>query len=168
MLRRLLVPLSALVVFCVLAGLHGIVWAQDAASAAEPNAVTRVTGIAFEILTVVATCFAIWAANRIIKAIENKTSVDVPERQEAQLRAWIREGAHYAAEQGYKRLKTKTGKLTGPELLEQGADYVLDTARANGWISLSKDYVKKRLEGYLGEKRANGGVPKPERMLEGQ
>lgn len=165
--RLLLVPLAGLLVFLVLAALRSVAWAQGAeGAAADPNVLTRVTELAFQILAVVATVFAMWAANKLIKLFEDKTKMDIPERQEALLQSVLDEGIHYASEQGYKLLKDKTGRLTGPQLLETAGDYVLDEAYKRGLPELGSDYVRRRLEARLGIKRANGGVPRPEKMLE--
>lgn len=159
MIRKLAPLVFGLLTLVLMLGLSATVYADSASAPAEPNALTRVTSFAFEVLTPIVTLFAMWAAHRAIKYLEHKLGVDVPARIEAQIDAWVDEGIHYAAEKSYQKVKGKTKKLSGPEKLEEAAAFVLAFAQARGWDDWTADKIKSKVEARLGIKRANGGAP---------
>jgi hypothetical protein len=157
--------LSIFVGIAVFLALHDTALAQtigDAADAAGENALTKVTGLVFEILIVVLPLFASWLAHRLIKVFESKTKIDVPEMIEGKIDKWIEQGIHLAAEKGYKTAKVKAAKLTGPEKLEIAAAFAWNMAQSQGYIDWTKDKIESKVEAALGVHRANGGVPKLE------
>lgn len=156
-MRKLLPVLAGLLTLLV----YATAWAQDTATA-EPNAVTRITELIFEILMVVLPLVATWLVHRGIKVFETKTKVDVPDAIEIKIDEWVERGIHLAAEKSYQKVKEKTAKLSGPEKLEVAADFVFDMAQSRGWIDWSKDKIKAKVEAAIGQRRAGDAVPKLE------
>jgi len=144
---------------CILTA--SVVWAQgdSAAPAADPNIATRISELAFQVLTPIITAFAMWATHRLIAVFEKKTKIDIPAAQEEMIDKWIEQAIHYATEQSYKKVAGKAAKLTGPEKLEQAVGFVLAFAQAQGWVQWTKDKLANKIEARLGVHRANGGVP---------
>lgn len=149
---------AAVAVFVLIFLLSSAVYAQSTA----PSALSRVTDIAFEILTPVLALFAMWAAHRLIGVFEKKTGIDVPARQEELIDKWIRQGVHRAEEWSHKKVKEKTDALTGPEKLEISATFVLDLIEAQGWPGWTSDRIKDRVEAMLGAERAVGMLKTPD------
>jgi hypothetical protein len=150
--------------------LCGVAWAQDAApdiiAAAPavpadggPNALTQLTNLVFQILTVVLPILVTWFVHRGIAVFEKKTKINVPDAIENKIDAWVENGIHLAAEKSYKKVAEKTAKLTGSEKLETAADFVFAMAQSRGWLNWSKDAIKAKVEAAIGVHRANGGVP---------
>jgi len=125
----------------------------------DTTALTQVTTAALEVLVPVVIIFATWGAHRLIRLFETKTKIDVPQKQEDQIDAWIDRAILLAAEKARQKIHAKTEALKGPEKLEIAADFVYDLAQSRGWISWTKDLLKQKIEASLGIKRANGGVP---------
>ena len=157
-MKRLISLFAGLFVFLVLAS---IAMAQGSSAPAEDvNALTRVTDLVFQILMVVLPVVAMWLTHRGIAVFEKKTGIDVPDAIEAKIDEWAEQGFHLAAEKSYKKVKAKTAKLSGPEKLEEAADFVFALANARGYVDWSKDKIKAKVEALLGMHRSNGGVPK--------
>lgn len=157
---RIVTPLAvALAVFLSLSLAASVVYAAPETPAAEPNALSRLADIAFQVLVPVLSLFAAYLTNRLIGVFEQKTGFDVADKHEQWIRDWVEKGIHLGEEWSYKKVKGQTGKLTGPEKLEVAADFVLDmVAKYNipGW---TRDKVTKYIEAQLGTHRANGGKP---------
>ena len=161
--------LSILAGVVVFLALHNLALAQAGADASsDPNALTRVLDLVFEILIVVLPLLASWLAHRLIKVFESKTKIDVPEMIENKVDKWIEQGIHLAAEKGYKVAKEKTKKLTGPEKLEVAVAFAWGMAQSRGYIDWTKDKIEAKVEAALGVHRANGGVPKLEDKVESE
>lgn len=138
-----------------------VLFVPSAALAADgETALTHVTSLAFDILSVILPIIATWLVHRGIKVFETKTKIDIPASIESQIDTWVEKGIHYASEKSYKKVKEQTQRLSGPEKLEEAADFVFELANAKGWDDWTKDIIKKKIESALGQKRANGGVPK--------
>ncbi len=129
------------------------------ATAEDPNALTKIVTLAFEILTIVLPLFVGWLAHRGIKVAEKKTGVNVPDAIEAKIDEWIEQGIHLAAEKSYQKVKAKTEKLSGPEKLEVAVDYAWELAQNRGYIDWTKEKIRDKTEALVGIHRANGGVP---------
>jgi len=136
-----------------------ISWAQGETSPAGETALTQLTKLVFEVLTVVLPIVATWLAHRVIGVFENKAQIQVPDAMEAKISTWIEQGIILAAEKSYQKVKDKTDKLKGSEKLELAADFVFDMAQAQGWTQWTKDRIKAKIESAVGAHRANGGVP---------
>lgn len=156
-MRHMLVGAAGIAAFVLVFLLSSIVYAQG--DGAAPSALSRITDIAFEVLTPVLALFAMWTAHRLIAVFEKKTGIDVPEKQERLIDKWIRQGIHRAEEWSHKKLKEKTDALTGPEKLEISAAFVLDLIEAQGWPGWTADRIKDRVEAELGDERASGNLP---------
>ena len=138
-----------------------VAWAQgDTAAADDPNIITRVTELAFQILTVILPIVAVWLTHRGLAIFEKKTSITVPVAMENKINYWVEEGIYLAAEKALKVLKAKTEKLTGPQKLEEAANYVWDLTQAQGWIEWTRDMIEAKIEARLGLHRADGDFPK--------
>ena len=125
----------------------------------DTSAASQATELAFQIITPIVTILAAWLAHRLVAIFEKKTGIDIPDKQEAKIDNWIEQGIHLAAEKSYKKVKAKTDKLTGPEKLEEAADFVFALAASRGWIDWTKDKIKAKVESAVGVHRVNGGVP---------
>jgi hypothetical protein len=157
-MKRVIPLLAGLIVLSVMIPLA---WAQgDTASTDDPNIVTRITELAFQILTVVLPIVAVWLTHRGIAIFEKKTGVSVPAAVETKIDDWAEEGIHLAAEKALKAVKAQAEKLTGPKKLEEATNYVWDLAQSQGWIEWTRDMIEAKIEARLGLHRANGGVPK--------
>ncbi len=153
-MRHLLIGATGIAVFVLVFLLSSVVYAQG--DGAAPSALSRITDIAFEILTPVLALFAMWAAHRLIAVFEKKTGIDVPVQQEQMISRWIRQGIHRAEEWSHKKVKERTDALTGPEKLEISATFVLDLIEVQGWAGWTADRIKDKVEAELGIHRANG------------
>lgn len=158
MIRKIAPAIVGILVFVLLTLLSTIVYAA-AGAAAEPNALSRVAELAFQILVPLLSALGAYLAHRLIAAFEKRTGIDVSERVEALLDGWVERGIHAAEEWSYKEVKAKTTKLTGSEKLELAADYVLDLIKQHGLDAWTRDKVKALIESKLGVHRANGGKP---------
>jgi hypothetical protein len=160
-MKRIIPLLVGLIVLLVMIP---IAWAQGAqgstAAADDPNIITRVTELTFQILTVILPIIAVWLTHRGLAIFEKKTGMDVPAAMESKIDDWVEEGIHLAAEKALKAVKSNTKKWTGPEKLEEAANYVWDLAQSQGWIEWTRDMIEAKIEARLGLHRANGGVPK--------
>ncbi len=155
-MRHMLVGAAGIAVFVLVFLLSSVVYAQG--DGAAPSALSRITEIAFEILTPVLALFAMWAAHRLIAVFEKKTGIAVPVEQEQMISRWIRQGVARAEEWSHKKIKEKTDALTGPEKLEISAAFVLDLIEAQGWIGWTADRIRDKIEAELGIQRANGNL----------
>ncbi len=151
-MRNMTIGLAAFVLMFLLSS---VAYAQGSA---DPSALSRITGIALDILVPVLALFAMWAAHRLIGVFEKKTGIDVPVQQEQMISRWIGQGIHRAEEWSHKKLKEKTDALTGPEKLEVSAAFVLDLIEAQGWPGWTADRIKDKIEAMLGMQRANGAM----------
>lgn len=129
------------------------------AAEGDPNALQRVTDMAFEVLTPLLILFATWLAHRAVKTFEKKTGIDVPTAQEEQIDKWVDQGIHWAEEKSRSKIKAKEAKLTGPEKLEHAADFVLSFIEAKKYHEWTRDLVKGKVEAKLGVQRAAGEKP---------
>lgn len=154
-MKRIIPLFAGLLVLLILAPLA---WAQNESSSS--NAVTNFTELAFQILTVVLPIIAVWLTHRGLAVFEKKSGINVPDSIESRIDGWIEEGIHLAAEKARQKIRAKTAELTGPEKLEEAAQYVFDLAQSRGWIEWTKVKIKNKIEAHLGIHRANGGVPK--------
>ncbi len=159
MRRTLLILSTGIAMFFLLCLVSSVVYAQGDAPA--PNALSRITDIAFSVLTPVLALFAMWAAHRLLAVFEKKTGIDVPTRQEQLIDKWIRQGIHRAEEWSHKKIKQQAAKLTGPEKLEISADFVLDLIVAQGWVGWTADRIKDKVEAMIGQERAVGIIKSP-------
>ncbi len=160
MLRKLLPAIAGIATFILMFAVAGVVYGQGGdAAPAEPSGASRFAELAFQIITPIVVILATWLAHRIVGLIEKKTGVDVPDKQEALIDKWVKEGVHLAEEWSYKRVKVGTEKLRGSEKLEQAGDYVMDLVAARGLAAWTRERVNKKLESWIGIERANGGKP---------
>ena len=155
-MRTILSFIAPLFVFCAVWLAAGIAWASGDS---DSNAATQLAQMAIELLTPILAIIGAWIAHKAVKAFEAKTGVDVPDKIEAKIDAWIEQGIHIAAERSYRKVKEGTEKLTGPEKAEEAADFVLAMVKARGWDTWTKDKIFKKLDAAIGVHRANGGVP---------
>jgi hypothetical protein len=142
----------------VLAGIATVMFLCGTALAQDPkddNALTRSVDIVFQILMVVLPLIAVWLVHRGLAMFEKKAGIDVPHSIERKIDGWVKAGIHLAAERSHKKITEKTGKLTGPEKLEEAADFVFDLANARGWIEWTKEKIKAKIEAQLGLHRAD-------------
>lgn len=158
MIRNITSVLIGLLVFLTCT----VAWAQGEGGAEDPNALSQITDLTFSILTVILPIIATWLAHRAISTFESKTKIDIPTAIENRIDDWVISGVHLAAEKSRQKVKEGAAKLTGPEKLEEAADFVIGLAEQQGWIEWSKDRIKQKIEALLGVQRANGGVPKLE------
>ena len=146
------------VIFCVVWLVAGAALAAEA----EPNAATQTAGMVIEILAAVLVIVLSALARKAVKALEAKTGVDVPDKMEAKIDAWVDQGIHLAAEKSYKKVKEGTEKLTGPEKLEEAAGFVLGMVKMRGWDEWTKDKIVAKVDAAIGTHRAAGGTPNVE------
>jgi hypothetical protein len=125
----------------------------------DTSAASQATELAFQVITPLVTILGAWLAHRLVKLFEDKTGIDIPDKQESKIDEWVEAGINLAAEKSYKKVKEKTEKLTGPEKLEEAADFVFALVAARGWDDWTKDKLKSKIESAIGVHRANGGVP---------
>lgn len=100
-----------------------------------------------------------YLAKRLVNTFEARTGIDVPAAQEAKIDDWVEQAIHFAEEKSRQKIKAKTDKLSGPEKLEEAADFVLGFVKAQGWDTWARDALKNKIEAQLGLHRANGGKP---------
>ena len=162
MLRKLTSKVAPIVIgvitFLLLMLCSAAVYADDG-SASEPNALTRVAYIAFQVLVPVLTAFAMYLANKLVTVFEKKTGIDISFKNEHFIHGWISDAIHLAEEWSYKQTKTKAAKFTGPEKIELAADFVLDMIDRYNLAGWTRDKVIKAIEARLGTLRANGVKP---------
>lgn len=132
----------------------------------DTSAASQATELAFQVITPLVTILAAWLAHRLVKIFEERTGIDIPDKQEAKIDQWVEAGINLAAEKSYQKVKAKTDKLKGPEKLEEAADFVFELAASRGWIDWSKDKIKAKIEAAIGVHRVNGGVPALEDKVE--
>ncbi len=125
----------------------------------DQTAATQAATLAFEIITPVLAVLGAWLAHKLVKVLEAKTGIDIPDKQEAKIDQWVEQGIHLAAEKSYQKIKEKTEKLKGSEKLEEAADFVFALANARGWDDWTKNKIKDKVNSAVGIHRANGGVP---------
>lgn len=165
-LRFLPVLVGTAVLFNLLL-LGSLVYAQDEAPAAAVpvvaapavNAATRVAELAFQLLVPIVTAIGAWLAHRLVKLVESKAKVDIPEREEKMIDHWVDQAIHFAAEKSYRKMKSTTMKLTGPEKLEEAARFALDQVEARGLVAWTKDKIEKKIEAKLGTMRSMNDLP---------
>ncbi len=126
----------------------------------DSSVASQAAVVALQVLTPILVALAGWLAHRIVKVVEAKTGIDIPDRQEAKIDDWIEQGIHLAEEKSRSYIKEKANKLKGPEKLELAGDFVMEMIRKNGWDTWAKDAIVKKIEGSLGAHRANGGKPR--------
>lgn len=158
--RKLLPAIAGAVTFILMFAIAGVVYGQGGdAAPAEPSLASRVAELAFKILAPIVTMLAAWLVHRLVALLEKKTGIEIPEREEAMIDKWVREGVHLVEEWSFKKIKAGTEKLTGPEKLEKAGDYVMDLVAARGLADWTRERVNKKLESWIGIERANGGKP---------
>jgi hypothetical protein len=126
----------------------------------DSSIASQVAGVALQVLTPILVALAGWLAHRIVKVVESKTGIDIPDKQEAKINGWIEEGIHFAEEKSRSYIKEKANKLKGPEKLEIAGDFVMAMIEKNGWDDWAKDAIVKKIESSLGAHRSNGGKPR--------
>ena len=125
----------------------------------DTSAASQATELAFQVIAPIVTILGAWLAHRLVAIFEQKTGIDIPDKQEAKIDQWVEEGINLAAEKSYKKVKEKTDKLKGPEKLEEAANFVFGMIESRGWDDWTKDKIKTKIEAAVGVHRANGGVP---------
>jgi hypothetical protein len=129
----------------------------------DTTAATEVAQFALTVAAALIVPIATWLARRAVRALEARTGIDVPAAQEQKIDDWIEEAIHYAEEKSWQKIKAKTEKLSGPEKLEEAADFVLAFAEARKWDEWTRETLKSKIEAKLGLARANGAKPSLDR-----
>jgi hypothetical protein len=150
--------LFALFAFALVALYSSVAWGAETAGA-EPNALTHLADMVFQVLKPVLLVLGGYLALLLRGYVKKKTGVEIPEKQWALVTSILDRGITLAEEWSYKQVKKQTSKLTGPEKLEHAADYALDQLEQYGVVGWTRDRVIKALEARIGERRANGGKP---------
>jgi len=157
-LARLLTPiLAGLLALLAVLSISSVAFAADPVP--ETPAATRLMGIAFDVLALVVGAFVMWGMHRLLALFEKKSGIDIPDKQEALLDAWVKKGIVYAEEKSRGKIKSLGEKLKGPEKLEIAAKFALDMAESRGLVKWTKDKIAAKVEASLGEHRLNGGKP---------
>ena len=158
--RALLIMSVGIAAMLFLMALRAVAIAGPAgATLVDSSTTTKFADMAIRILVPVFTLFAMWAANRVIRAIEKKWGIDIPERQEALVETWIGQGILLAEEKSRSKVKEKLDRLRGPAKLEIALQYVLGMINSQGWDTWAKNKLASKIEAKLGAHRANGGKP---------
>lgn len=137
--------IAGILTFLCLMLLASIAFAADG-----PSVVSRLVDSALEILAPVVALFAMWAAHKLIKVFESKTSIDVPAKTEEMIDEWLLKAVAYAEEKGRTAVKTQLEPIKGPEKLEMAVNFVLDLAEKYNLKGLTKEKVTKMVEAKLG------------------
>jgi hypothetical protein len=119
----------------------------------DTSAATQVTELALQVIAPIVIALGAWIAHRLVRLLEEKTGIDIPDKQEAKIDHWIEQGIALAAEKSHQKLKAHTEKLKGPEKLEEAADYVFALAASRGWTNWTKSKIKDKIEASLGAHR---------------
>jgi len=129
----------------------GVAFAAEVATTAiAQSAASRFFQSAIEIIAYGAVAVLTLLAARLIRAIERKFNVDIPDEWELELTRLIDKGINYAEEQGRKQLKIVGEKLRMNESLELAANFVLDIGESRELDKLGKEKLKKLIESRLG------------------
>ena len=123
------------------------------------NSITTLADLAIQTLAPILLALGGWLAHRVIRAIEAKTKIDVPVRQEAQIDTWIAAGVRLAEEKAYQAVKANAAKITGPEKLETAVGFALDLAQKNGWIDWTKARLAAKVEALINVDKERPGSP---------
>jgi hypothetical protein len=132
----------------------------EGATLVDSSSAAKVADYAVQLAFGVLSIFLMWGTNRIIRAIEKKWDVDIPERQEVAIDGWVEQGILWAEEKSRSKIKEKADKLRGPEKLEVALGYVIGMIRSRGWDTWAADAITAKIEARLGKHRANGGKPR--------
>lgn len=159
--RAFLIMITGAASLLLMLALHAVAFAgPEGATLVDSSSAAKFADIALQILIPVVTVFAMWGANKVIRLVERKLGVDIPERQERAINDWVEQGIHFAEEKSRSKIKEKANKLRGPEKLEIALGFVLGMINSNGWHTWTRDKVVAKIEGSLGAHRANGGKPR--------
>lgn len=109
----------------------------------------QITSATFDILVPVLSLFVMWGARKAILFVERKLDMDVSKKQEDMLAAWLMLGIAFAEEKARAAVKAKTAKIESSKKLELAVNFVLNTAKENGWDHLAKDAIEARIEALL-------------------
>lgn len=121
----------------------------------DTSAATQATELALQVIAPIVIALGAWIAHRLVRLLEEKTGIDIPDKQEDKIEYWIEQGINLAVEKSHQKLKAHTEKLKGPEKLEEAADYVFALATARGWTDWTKDKIKNKIEASLGADRVD-------------
>ena len=122
----------------------------------DTTAATQATELALQVIAPIVIALGAWIAHRLVRLLEEKTGIDIPDKQEAKIDTWIAQGINLAVEKSHNKLKAHTEKLKGPEKLEEAADFVFALAVSRGWTDWTKDRIKSKIEASLGASREDG------------
>lgn len=126
----------------------------------EPTpVVTHLVDLALQILAPLVVVLAGYLANRLVKVLEAKTGVDIPEKQEAMLDTYIQDGIRYAEEKAHQAAKRADAKLTGHEKLEAATSFVLHYVEKNGWVEWTRDRLKAKIDAKINVMKKRPGSP---------
>ena len=126
----------------------------------DTSLASQAVGVALQILTPLLIIVGTYLAHRLVKVLEAKTGIDIPEKQEAQIDKWISAGIYLAEEKSRSFIKEKAQKLKGPEKLELAGTYVMNMVKKNGWDDWALEWIEAKIEAKIGTHRANGGKPR--------
>lgn len=110
--------------------------------------VDAVIKIAIGVISLLAT----WGATRAISFFEKKTKIDIPERQEAMVDHWIRQGIALAEEKAHQKAKDNL-KLEPSAKRDMALAFAWDMAQRFELADWTKARIEDKLHAALGTSR---------------
>jgi hypothetical protein len=134
---------------------------------AADSAAARIGQDVLEILKPILAALVGWVVFKLTRTFEAKTGIDVPQKYEDQVNAWVNQGIAYAEEKARQYVLAKGNTITGPEKLELALGFVLDLADQYKLTTYAKDKIVKKIEAMLGMSReVPAPAPTPEPVVE--
>lgn len=119
-----------------------------------------------ELVVLVATPIIAVLVRKLVRVLEDKTSIDVAERQEALIDSLVNKGIAYAHEQARKALKDGEEPLDGDTKKNAAVDFVADILENTGVVTIGADALSKLVEAKLNIDRAPEDTEKPSTVSE--
>lgn len=114
-----------------------------------------------ELVVLIATPIIAVLIRKLVRVLEDKTSIDIAERQEALIDGLVNKGIAYAHEQARKALKEGQDPMDGDTKKNAAVDFVAEALTNTGAASLGADALAKLVEAKLNIERAPEDTEKP-------
>jgi hypothetical protein len=127
-------------------------FAQDVAAVAPTAPAARIATQIIEVVAYALGVVLMGLVGMLIKAVEKKFKVDVPDEYEVYVNKLLDKGIHYAEEQARKKVTPIAEKVSLGKL-DAAAEFVLGVAERRKVKAMGKDKLKMLIEARLNIKR---------------